>query len=75
MRACGDPWKARLGSVSPISFFYVVKGSTEQWRVTKREEYDNYNCVLYSQNVDECLMPLFFECSFSKWCWRFVKVQ
>jgi hypothetical protein len=35
----------------------------------------DYSCVLYIGNVEESLMHLLFECTFSEWCWRFVNVQ
>jgi hypothetical protein len=35
----------------------------------------NYNCVLCVSGSEETLVNLFFSCSFSQWCWRFVGIN
>jgi hypothetical protein len=35
----------------------------------------DYNCVLCSRHVEGDLMHLFFECPFSKWCWRPINIH
>jgi hypothetical protein len=35
----------------------------------------DYNCVLYSLGVEESLIHLLFECSFSKCCWSLLNIQ
>jgi hypothetical protein len=49
--------------------------NTREMLQRKNMELDDYSCVLCRQNVEESIFHHFFECHFSKWCWRFVKVQ
>jgi hypothetical protein len=41
----------------------------------KRRDLDDFTCVLCSANQDKTLSHLFFDCSFSKWCWWFLKIS
>lgn len=36
---------------------------------------ESYNCVLCAANLEETVEHLFFECSFSPWCWRFLDIS
>ena len=38
-------------------------------------EGNNYNCVLCNNNVEETAFHLFFSCSFSQACWRFLRIH
>jgi hypothetical protein len=37
--------------------------------------HEDYNCVLCTTQDEETLLHLFFQCSFSKWCWRFLDIE
>jgi hypothetical protein len=34
-----------------------------------------YRCILYNSGCEETLVHLFFGCSFSQWCWRFIGIS
>jgi hypothetical protein len=58
-------------------FFWLLlrdRLNTRELLKRKNMELDDYNCVLCRQGIEECLWYLFFECPFSKWCWRLIKV-
>jgi hypothetical protein len=38
-------------------------------------EENNYNCVLCSGNREETTFHLFFSCSFSRECWRYLNIN
>ena len=44
-------------------------------RKKHRLEGNNYNCVLCNNNVEETAFHLFFSCSFSQACWRFLGIH
>jgi hypothetical protein len=57
-------------------FWLLLRDQLNTRELLKRKimDMEDYNCVLCRQRVEESLMHLYFECPFSKWCWRFVKV-
>jgi hypothetical protein len=44
-------------------------------RKKQKLEANNYNRVLYSNNVEETAYHLFFICPFSQECWRHLEIQ
>jgi hypothetical protein len=69
-------WKSCVMGRHKIFFWLLLRGRLNTRELLKRKnmELDDYNCVLCREGVEESLMHLFFECPFSKWCWRLVKV-
>jgi hypothetical protein len=49
--------------------------NTRQLLKWKNMELQDYICVLCSTNSEESLLHLFFECPFSKWCWRMLNIH
>jgi hypothetical protein len=35
----------------------------------------SYSCVVCNDDVEETVDRLFFECSFSSWCWRLLNIN
>jgi hypothetical protein len=70
---CGNivSWKRIILLLSSVT----NRLNSRELLIRKNVELPDYNCVLCRHNVEESLMHLFFECPFSKWRWRFVKVQ
>jgi hypothetical protein len=70
-------WKSCPRGKQKFFFWLLLKDrlNTRNFLRRKNMELPSYNCVLCSSNVEETLQHLFFECSFSKWCWRFVNVH
>jgi hypothetical protein len=69
-------WKSCV--MGKRKFFWLLlwdRQNTGEMLRRKSMDLTDYSCVLYRQNAEESLFHLFFECHFSKWCWRFVKVQ
>ena len=38
-------------------------------------EGNNYNCILYSNNLEETAFHLFFSCPFSQACWQYLGIH
>lgn len=59
------------------SFFWLLlrdRVNTQDMIQRKNMHLDDYTCVLCHSNHDETLIHLFFECSFSQWCWGFLNI-
>jgi hypothetical protein len=69
-------WKSCVRGKQKFFFWLLLKDrlSTRNLLRRKHMSLPDYNCVLCTINVEETLQHLFFECSFNKWCWRFVNV-
>jgi hypothetical protein len=69
-------WKSCVMRKHKFFFWLLLRDQLNTRELLKRKimDMEDYNCVLCRQRVEESLMHLYFECPFSKWCWRFVKV-
>jgi hypothetical protein len=71
-------WKSCTRGKHKFFFFLLLLHDILNTReILRRKNMDlqDYSCVLCTRNIGEYLMHLFFECPFSKWCWRFVNVH
>jgi hypothetical protein len=68
-------WKPCVMGKHKFFFWLLLKDRLNTRGLLKRKNMDlpDYNCVLFNDNMEEDLMHLFFECSFNKWCWKFME--
>ena len=59
---------------SSFGFWFWIASVLETCCAEKNFYLRSYSCVLCNANVEETLDHLFFECTFSAWCWSFVGV-
>jgi hypothetical protein len=69
-------WKSCVLRGHKFFFWLLLNNRLNTRNLLKRKNMDlqDYNCVLCTRKVEEDLMHLFFECPFSKWCWRLLNV-
>jgi hypothetical protein len=70
-------WKSCVLRGHKFFFWILLNDRLNTRNLLKRKNMDlqDYNCILCTRKVEEDLMHLFFECPFSKWCWRLVIVH
>jgi hypothetical protein len=70
-------WKSCAREKYKVFFWLLLHDrlNTQELLRKKNMDLQNHSCVLCTRNVKENLMHIFFECPFSKWCWRFVNIH
>jgi hypothetical protein len=70
-------WKSCVMGKHKFFFWLLLHNRLNTRELLKRKnmELQDYTCVLCNGSIEENLLHLLFECSFSKWCWRFVNVR
>jgi hypothetical protein len=70
-------WKSCVRGYNNFFFWLLLHARLNTRNLLKRKNMDlpDYNCVLFSRREEEDLMHLFFECLFSKWCWRLINIH
>jgi hypothetical protein len=70
-------WRSCFRGRHKFFFWLLLQDRLNTGDLLQRKNMDlqDYNCVLCTQGKLETLEHLFFECAFSKWCWRLVGVS
>ncbi|KAF8765281.1 hypothetical protein HU200_008735 [Digitaria exilis] len=70
-------WKSCCRGRHKFFFWLLLRDrlNTRNILRRKRRALEDYHCAFCSANTEETLFHLFFECSFSQWCWRFLNVR
>lgn len=70
-------WKTSCQGKHKIFFWLVLRDKLSIRNMTRRRgmHLEDYKCVLCQLSVEETLMHLFFQCPFSKDCWRTLNFQ
>jgi hypothetical protein len=70
-------WKSCVLGKHKFFFWLLLRDRLNTRELLRRKNLDlrDYNCVLCNTHSKESLLHLFFDCRFSRWCWRFVNVQ
>jgi hypothetical protein len=63
-------WTSCVMGKQKFFFWLLLRGRLNIRELLKRKniKLQDYTCVLCNDNIEENLLHLFFECSFSKWC-------
>jgi hypothetical protein len=69
-------WKSCCRGRHKIFFWLLLLNRLNTRNLLRRKNFylQSYDCVLCSSNVEENLEHLFFDCTFSVWCWRLVDI-
>jgi hypothetical protein len=70
-------WKSCAREKHKFFFWLLLSDRLNTRELLKRKNMDlqDYTCVLCSTNSEESLLYLFFDCPFSKWCWRMLSIH
>jgi hypothetical protein len=70
-------WKSCVRGKHKFFYWLLLKDWLNTRNLLRRKTMvlPNYNCVLCVSGSEETLVHLFFSCSFSQWCWRFVGIN
>lgn len=70
-------WQSCSRGRNKLIFWLLLKDRLNTRNILRRKNriLDNYSCPVCSSNAEETMMHLFFTCSFSQWCWRFLNIR
>ncbi|GJM91631.1 hypothetical protein PR202_ga08027 [Eleusine coracana subsp. coracana] len=70
-------WKSCCKSRIKFFFWLLLRDRINTRNLLRRKTrtLDFYNCELCAQDVEETLLHLFFECSFSQNCWHYLGIH
>lgn len=70
-------WNSSCRGKHKFFFWLLLNDRLNKRNLLRRKtmHLGSYPCVLCNTNQEETLLHLFFDCSFGKWCWRFLNID